>query len=122
MKRNDFKKMMFLLLAGFLFVSCQYTADDYVKDMKALTKETVQNASSYSAEDWKRVGTEYKELNEKGKQVLKDLTEEQREDLKEWKEEMRKEVAKFDSEELKEQFKDLVDQANDFVKDVFKKD
>ena len=122
MKITDFKKMMFLLLAGFLFTSCQYTAGDYVDDMKALTKKTVQNASSYTAEDWKEVAREYKELNEKGKQVLKDLTEEQREELKEWKEEMKKEVSKFDSKDLKEQFNDLVDQANEFVKDTFKKD
>lgn len=122
MKKEDFKKIVFLLLAGFLFVSCQYTAEDYVADMKALTTKTIKNASNYTEEDWKEVTREYQELNKKGKQVVKNLTEKQRKELNEWKEKMVKEASKFDSQELKEAFNNFMDQANDFMKDTFKKD
>lgn len=122
MKKEDFKKIVFLLLAGFLFVSCQYTANDYVSDMKALTTKIIKNGSNYTAEDWKEVTREYQELNKKGKQVVKDLTQKQQKELKEWKEEMMKEASKFDSKELKETFNNFMDQVNDFMKDTFKKE
>ena len=122
MKKEDFKKIVFLLLAGFLFASCQYTAKDYVADMKALTTKVVKNGSDYTKEDWKKIASEYQELNKKGKQVIKNLTQEQQKELKEWKEEMMKEASKFDSKELKESFNDLMDQAGDFMKDTFKKE
>ncbi|MDD3039917.1 hypothetical protein [Bacteroides sp.] len=122
MKKEDFRKIVFLLLAGFFFASCQYTAKDYVADMKALTTKVIKNGSNYTSEDWKEVTREYQELNKKGKQVIKNLTQEQQKELKEWKEEMMKEASKFDSKELKETFNNLMDQANDFIKDTFKKE
>lgn len=69
--------------AGICLTACtSYSAQDYMNDMKTLTEETLRNASTYTDEDWKRVGEEYREINEKGKKVLQDMTEEQK---KNWK-------------------------------------
>ncbi len=65
--------------AGICLTACtSYSAQDYMNDMKTLTEETLRNASTYTDEDWKRVGEEYREINEKGKKVLQDMTEEQK--------------------------------------------
>lgn len=122
MRTKIFRNAMFLLLAGALFASCTYTADDYVNDMTELTTKTIKNASSYTSEDWKEVAGQYKKLNEKGKKVWKELSKEQQKELKKMQKELMKEASEFDSSELKEQLNDMVDQANDFIKDVLKKD
>ena len=57
--------------AGMCFTACAgYSAQDYVNDMKSLTEKTLKNASSYTEEDWKRVGEEYRSINEKGKKGI----------------------------------------------------
>ena len=91
------KKLSHLTLAigfaGICLTACtSYSAQDYVNDMKNLTEETLKNASTYTEEDWKRVGEEYRSINEKGKKVLEN--------------------------ELKKQFDDIMEQANDFVNDI----
>ena len=77
------KKLSHLALAigfaGICLTACtSYSAQDYVNDMKNLTEETLKNASTYTEEDWKRVGEEYRSINEKGKKVLENMTEDQR--------------------------------------------
>ena len=99
------KKLSHLALAigfaGICLTACtSYSAQDYVNDMKNLTEETLKNASTYTEEDWKRVGEEYRSINEKGKKVLENMTEDQR-----------KELEKFSED-------DIMEQANDFVDDI----
>jgi len=105
--------------AGMCFTACAgYSAQDYVNDMKSLTEKTLKNASSYTEEDWKRVGEEYRSINEKGKKVLENMTEDQRKELEKFSEEMSDKAAEFNHEELKKQFDDIMEQANDFVNDI----
>ena len=72
--------------------------------------------TSYSA--WKRVGEEYRSINEKGKKVLENMTEDQRKELEKFSEKMSDKAAEFNHEELKKQFDDIMEQANDFVDDI----
>lgn len=113
-------KLAFSLgFAGLCLTACtSYSAQDYVNDMKALTEETLQNASDYTEEDWKEVGEKYRSINEKGKKVLEDMTEDQRKELEKFTEEMSDKAAEFNHEELKEQFNDLMDKADDFIDKV----
>lgn len=115
-------KLAFALgFAGLCLTACtSYSAQDYVNDMKALTEETLQNASDYTEEDWKEVGEKYRSINEKGKKVLEDMTEDQRKELEKFTEEMSDKAVEFNHEELKEQFNDLMDKAGDFVNDLKK--
>ena len=87
------KKLTQLAIAigftGMCLTSCSsYSTQDYVNDMKKLTEETLQNASTYTEEDWKRVGEEYRKINQKGKKVLEDMTEDQKKELEKFAEEM----------------------------------
>ena len=117
------KKLTQLAIAigftGMCLSACSsYSAQDYVNDMKNLTEETLKNASTYTEEDWKRVGEEYRSINEKGKKVLENMTEDQRKELEKFSEEMSDKAAEFNHEELKKQFDDIMEQANDFVNDI----
>lgn len=106
-------------LAGMLLVACSsYSTQDYVNDMKKLTEETLRNASTYTEEDWKRVGEEYREINQKGKKVLKEMTEDQKKELEKFAEEMEDKAEEFNHDELKEQFNDLMKQADDFINNM----
>ena len=113
-------KLTFALgFASLCLTACtSYSAQDYVNDMKALTEETLQNASTYTEEDWKEVGEKYRSINEKGKKVLEDMTEDQRKELEKFTEEMSDKAVEFNHEELKEQFNDLMQQADDFIDKV----
>ena len=99
-------------------LTSSYSSQDYVNDMKKLTEETLQNASTYTEEDWKRVGEEYRKINQKGKKVLEKMTEDQRKELEKFSEKMSDKAAEFNHEELKKQFDDIMEQANDFVDDI----
>ena len=117
------KKLTQLAIAigftGMCLTSCSsYSSQDYVNDMKKLTEETLQNASTYTEEDWKRVGEEYREINQKGKKVLEDMTEDQKKELEKFAEEMGDKAAEFNHDELKEQFNDLMKQADDFINNI----
>jgi len=117
------KKLTQLAIAvgftGMCLSACSsYSAQDYVNDMKNLTEETLKNASTYTEEDWKRVGEEYRSINEKGKKVLENMTEDQRKELEKFSEEMSDKATEFNHEELKKQFDDIMEQANDFVNDI----
>ncbi len=117
------KKLTQLAIAigftGMCLSACSsYSTQDYVNDMKKLTEETLQNASTYTEEDWKRVGEEYRSINEKGKKVLENMTEDQRKELEKFSEKMSDKAAEFNHEELKKQFDDIMEQANDFVDDI----
>lgn len=117
------KKLTQLAIAigftGMCLSACSsYSTQDYVNDMKNLTEETLQNASTYTEEDWKRVGEEYRSINEKGKKVLENMTEDQRKELEKFSEKMSDKAAEFNHEELKKQFDDIMEQANDFVDDI----
>lgn len=123
-KKLLFMKKLFHLafaigFAGMCFTACAgYSAQDYVNDMKSLTEKTLKNASSYTEEDWKRVGEEYRSINEKGKKVLENMTEDQRKELEKFSEEMSDKAAEFNHEELKQQFDDLMQQADGFINDM----
>lgn len=115
------KQAIMLFIAGCCMTSCaSYDAEDYVNDMKALTEETIRNASTYTEEDWERVGERYKDINEKGRGLLEKLSEEQKRELEKFSEEMADKAAEFDHEELKEQFKNALDEANDFLEGIMK--
>lgn len=114
------KKLSHLTLAigfaGICLTACtSYSAQDYVNDMKNLTEETLKNASTYTEEDWKRVGEEYRSINEKGKKVLENMTEDQRKELEKFSEEMSDKAAEFNHEELKKQFNDLMEKTGNFI-------
>ncbi len=114
--KNLSKLAIVSLIAGCSMVSCtSYSAEDYMNDMKTLTEETIRNASDYTEEDWKRVGEEYRAINEKGKKTLERLTDEQKKELEKYAEEMADKAAEFDHEELKVQFEDIMDQADKFI-------
>ena len=122
MKFSNLLKVMFLVVAGFMLASCKYTSSDYVNDVKALTKKTVDNASTYSEADWKQVAEEYKALSEKGKEVWKDATAEQREELRQWNQEMMDEWTHYNSKEMNQKVGEALDKAAGKVKDVLKND
>lgn len=122
-KTSVYEKLFHFALAigfaGMCFIACAgYSAQDYVNDMKSLTEKTLKNASSYTEEDWKRVGEEYRSINEKGKKVLEDMTEDQRKELEKFSEEVSEKAAEFNHEELKQQFDDLMQQADGFINDM----
>lgn len=120
MKKRFFPHLAALLLTGSMLASCnEYTAQDYLNDLKELTETTAENASSYTQEDWKKVAEEFKEINEKGAEVCKNLTEEQLKEIKKLKKDLMKKSADFDSEELKEELEDIADKASDALKDIF---
>ncbi len=120
MKKLHVTALALMLVAGTL-TSCSYTAEDYVDDMKALTEETYENASSYTAEDWKRVGEEFVEINKKGMGVLKDLSKEQIKELKKMKKELSKKAPELDTSSFEENMDDMMDKANDAMKDLMDK-
>lgn len=105
-----------MLLAGTL-TSCSYTAEDYVDDMKALSEEAVENADTYTAEDWKKVGEEFVEINKKGAGVLKDLSREQMKELKKLSKKISKQVPDLDESE----FNKMMDNAGEAMKDFMDK-
>ena len=109
-----------MLMAGTL-TSCSYTADDYMDDMKALTEETRANASTYTAEDWQKVGEEFVEINKKGFALLKDLSKEQLKELKKMRKELKKKAPNLDDSDFEDQLDDMMDKANDAVKDLMDK-
>ena len=105
-----------MLLAGTL-TSCSYTADDYVNDMKELSEEAIENADTYTAEDWQKVGEEFVEINKKGAGVLKDLTREQMKELKKFSKKIKKEVPDLDESD----FEEMMDNAGEAMKDFIDK-
>lgn len=122
MRKVLFANFIALLLAGSMLMSCNdYTAQDYIDDLKELTETTARNASSYTKEDWKKVAEEFKEINEKGAEVCKNLTEEQAREIKKLKKDLVKEASDFDSEELKKELEDMADKAGEALKNIFSK-
>lgn len=117
--KNLSKLILALFIIGCSLSACSsYSTQDYVNDMKELTEETLQNASTYTEEDWKRVGEEYSKINEKGKKVLEEMTEDQKKELEKFAKEMGDKAEEFNHDELKEQFNDLMEQADDFINDM----
>lgn len=117
--KNLSKLILALFITGCSLSACSsYSTQDYVNDMKKLTEETLQNASTYTEEDWKRVGEEYSKINEKGKKVLEEMTEDQKKELEKFAKEMGDKAEEFNHDELKEQFNDLMEQADDFINDM----
>lgn len=122
MRKVLFANFVALLLAGSMLTSCsEYTAQDYIDDLKELTETTAENASSYTKEDWQKVAEEFKEINEKGAEVCKELTEEQAKEIKKIKKELMKEASDFDSEELKKELENMADKAGEALKELFSK-
>lgn len=105
-----------MLLAGTL-TSCSYTADDYVNDMKELSEEAIENADTYTAEDWEKVGKEFVEINKKGAGVLQDLSKEQMKELKKFSKKISKQVPDLDESE----FENMMNKAGDAMKDFMDK-
>lgn len=119
-KKRVFTHLAALLLTGGILMSCNnYTAEDYIDDLKELTETTAQNASSYTKEDWEKVAEEFKEINKKGAEACKNLTEEQLKEIKRFKKELKKESANFDSEEFKKELEKITDKASETLKDIF---
>ena len=105
-----------MLLAGTL-TSCSYTAEDYVNDMRELSEEAIENAGTYTAEDWQKVGEEFIEINKKGAGVLEDLTREQMKELKKFSKKIKKEVPDLDDSD----FDEMMNKAGDAMKDFMDK-
>lgn len=105
-----------LLLAGTL-TSCSYTAEDYVNDMKELSEEAIENAETYTAEDWQKVGEEFIEINKKGAGVLQDLTREQMKELKKFSKKISKQVPDLDESD----FDAMMNKAGNAMKDFMDK-
>ena len=105
-----------LLLAGTL-TSCSYTAEDYVNDMKELSEEAIENADTYTAEDWEKLGKEFVEINKKGAGVLQDLSKEQMKELKKFSKKIKKEMPDLDESD----FEEMIDNAGEAMKDFMDK-
>ena len=105
-----------MLLAGTL-TSCSYTAEDYVNDMRKLSEEAIENADTYTADDWQEVGEEFIEINKKGAGVLEDLTKEQLKELKKFSKKIKKQVPDLDESD----FDEMMDNAGDAMKDFMDK-
>lgn len=112
--------LLFAMAAGTL-TSCSYTTEDYLNDMKELTQETIKNAPDYTAEDWKKVGEKYQEINAKGAELLKDMTNEQRKELKKLQKELSKKAGEMDKDELKKQLEDFTEKADEAINDFLDK-
>lgn len=103
-----------LLLAGTL-TSCSYTAEDYVNDMKELSEEAIENADTYTAEDWEKLGNEFVEINKKGAGVLKDLSKEQMKELKKFSKKIKKEMPDLDESDFEEMMNNAGEAMKDFM-------
>ena len=120
MKKLHTSIFALMLLAGTL-TSCSYTAEDYLNDMKSLSEETFENASSYTAEDWEKVGKEFMEINQKGAGLLKDLSKEQLKELKKMRKELAKKAPQLDNSDMEKNLDKMLDKANDAMKDLMDK-
>lgn len=68
MKKNLAKMLITAVICGSCLTACTgYTAEDYAREMKELAEETMQNASSYTEEDWKEVANGSKKSTRKAK-------------------------------------------------------
>ena len=103
-----------MLLAGTL-TSCSYTAEDYVNDMRKLSEEAIENADTYTADDWQEVGEEFIEINKKGAGVLEDLTKEQLKELKKFSKKIKKQVPDLDESDFDEMMNNAGDAMKDFM-------
>ena len=120
MKKLHITALTLILLAS-TFSSCSYTADDYVEDMRALTEETFENASTYTAEDWKNVSEELVEINKKGVGVLKDLSKEQMLELKKMRKSLSKNAPGIDTSSFEDNLNNIFHKANDAMKEFIDK-
>ena len=103
-----------MLLAGTL-TSCSYTAEDYVNDMRELSEEAIENADTYTAEDWQKVGDEFIEINKKGAGILQDLSREQMKELKKLSKKIKKQVPDLDESDFNEMMNNAGDAMKDFM-------
>lgn len=121
MKKNLAKMLITAVICGSCLTACiGYTAEDYAREMKELAEETMQNASSYTEEDWKEVGERFKEINAKGKGLLNEMTEEQQKEIENLSEEFVNKAADFNHQEFKEELNNLLDKADSFIDDAIK--
>ena len=108
-----------LLLAGTL-TSCSYTAEDYVNDMKELSEEAIENADTYTAEDWEKLGNEFVEINKKGAGVLQNLSREQMKELKKFSKKIKKEMPDLDESDFEEMMNNAGEAMKDFMDNLGK--
>ena len=117
--RSKFLWGCFLCLSV-IWVSCKgYTAQDYVDDMKDLTKEVVNNASSYDADEWNEVAKKFQKITKQGEKVLKDMTKEEKKEYRKLRKELKKQTAKFKSKEFTKQWNEMLDEAGDTLDELF---
>lgn len=111
-----------LLLSGSMITSCkhEYTAQDYINDLKELSQKTADNATSYTKEDWKKVMDDFNAINKKGMKTCKNLTEEQMQEIDNLKKNLMKESKDFNNE-LKDNINDMTEKAGDAIKKVLDK-
>ena len=121
MKKNLSKLLLLLAIGGSSLTACShYTAEEYLNEMRELTEETLKNASSYTDEDWKKVGERFREINAKGKDLLDQMTEEQRKELKDFSQEFSDQASEFNHQEFKEDLDNLLDKADSFIDEAIR--
>lgn len=122
MKKRLFRNILTLLMTSSIFLACnEYTAQNYIDDLKKLTETTGENAASYTKEEWKKIAEEFKRINGKAAEACKNLTAEQKKEIRKLKNKLKKEVADFDSDELKKELGDMADQAGETLKGILSK-
>ena len=85
--------------------------------MKELSEEAIENADTYTAEDWEKLGKEFVEINKKGAGVLQDLSKEQMKELKKFSKKIKKEMPDLDESD----FEEMIDNAGEAMKDFMDK-
>lgn len=121
MRKNFAKMLITAVICGSCFTACSsYTAEDYAREMKELAEETMQNAPSYTEDDWKEVGERFKEINAKGKGLLDEMTKEQQKEIEAFSEEFVNKAADFNHQEFKKELNNLLDKADSFIDDAIK--
>lgn len=122
MKKRLFIHILSIVMTSCILLACnEYSAQNYIDDLKKLTETTSENASSYTKEEWKKIAEEFKRINRKATEACKNLTAEQKKEIRKLKNKLKKEVANFDSDELKKEFGDMADQASETLKGILSK-
>lgn len=73
------KKLIFVL-GLIVFTACKPSAESYIRDMKDLIEDVMEEGSEYTAEQWEAVNREFDELIQKA-QELEELTEDQKKEI-----------------------------------------
>ena len=79
---KEMKKILFVCVACLIVLTaCQPSAESYIKDMKNLVEDVIEDGGDYTAEQWEAANQKFEELVEKA-QEMEGLTDEQKKEIR----------------------------------------